>query len=71
MSGAYEPNNLKYILQFAQRAVSATAGKEFAIIISEANQTLNWQEWSRFVTECRRLKSEAEQRKDVLWTKKG
>jgi hypothetical protein len=63
-------NNNDCILQLPQRVASATTIKEFASVISEANLTLDHQEWSRFVAECRRLKNESEQRGDALWAKK-
>ncbi len=63
-------NNNDYILQLLQRVASATTIKEFAVVISKANLTLDNQEWNHFVAECRRLKNESEQRGDALWAKK-
>ena len=63
-------NNDDCILQLLQRVASATTIKEFAVAISEANLTLDNQEWNHFVAECRRLKNESEQKGDTLWAKK-
>jgi len=63
MTEAHEPVNVKRSLQLAQRAVSATSGKEFIAALEEAHLTLNWEEWTRFNAEYRRLKDENEQRR--------
>lgn len=63
MTEAHEPVNIKRSLQLAQRAVSATSGKEFIAVLEEAHLGLNWQEWTGFNAECRRLKDESDQRR--------
>jgi hypothetical protein len=58
-----EADNIDYILQLAQRAVSATSGKEYITALEEAHLSLNWQEWTHFNAEYRRLKDESDQRR--------
>ena len=55
MTEVHEPVNIEHSLQLAQRAVSATSGKEYITILEEAHLTLNWEEWTGFNAECRRL----------------
>jgi hypothetical protein len=66
VSQSYQAHNSDHILQLARRCVSAITVKDFAIVISEANLTLNKQEWNRFIAECWRLKNEAKQREESL-----
>ena len=66
MSGPYKADNIDHILQLAQRVASATTVKEFTIVISEANLTLNKQEWNHFIAEGRRLKNESKQKENTL-----
>ena len=61
MTEVHEPVNIERSLQLAQRAVSATSGKEFIAALEEAHLSLNWQEWTLFSDECRRLKDESDQ----------
>jgi hypothetical protein len=61
MTEVHEPVNIKCSLQLAQRAVSATSGKEYITALEEAHLGLNWQEWTLFNDEYRRLKDESEQ----------
>ncbi len=58
MTEAHEPVDSKRIVQLAQRAVSATSGKEFIAALEEAHLGLNWPEWTHFNAECRRLEDE-------------
>jgi hypothetical protein len=64
VSQPYQPNPSDPALQLAQRCVTATTVKDFAIVISEANLILNKQEWNRFIAECWRLKAERKQREE-------
>jgi hypothetical protein len=61
LTEAHEPVNIERSLQLAQRAVSATSGKEYVTILEEAHLSLNWREWALFNAEYRRLKDETEQ----------
>ena len=62
MTEAREPVNINRSLQLAQQAVSATSGKEYIAALEEAHLSLNWEEWTRFSAECRRLKDRSEQK---------
>jgi len=66
VSQPYQPDNSDRALQLARQLVSTTTVKEFVSVVSEANLTLNKQEWSRFIAECHRLKDESKQRKESL-----
>ena len=58
MTEVHEPVDSKRIVQLAQRALSATSGKEFIAALEEAHLGLNWQEWSHFNAAYRRLEDE-------------
>ena len=66
MTEAHEPVNIQRSLQLAQRAMSAPTGREYFTALEEAHLTLNWQEWTHFMAEYRRLKDESEQRRAAV-----